>query len=109
MIHQPWGGCRARRATSASRSSSSFKLKNRLNEDPRAPHRQAFEQVETDADRDYYMTAEEAKAYGLVDEVVASRKEIKEARRRRSSGMARPKQPHDVQLSAERRTPKSAS
>jgi ATP-dependent Clp protease protease subunit len=30
--------------------------------------------VEKDADRDYYMTAEEAKAYGLVDEVVQTRK-----------------------------------
>ncbi len=35
------------------------------------------EQVRTDSDRDYYMSAEEAKAYGLVDEVIKSRKEIK--------------------------------
>jgi ATP-dependent Clp protease protease subunit len=34
------------------------------------------EQVEKDCDRDYFMTAEEAKAYGLVDQVVQSRKEI---------------------------------
>ena len=34
------------------------------------------EQVEKDTDRDYFMTPEEAKAYGLVDEVVQSRKEI---------------------------------
>jgi ATP-dependent Clp protease protease subunit len=33
-------------------------------------------QVEKDCDRDYFMTAEEAKAYGLVDQVVQSRKEI---------------------------------
>jgi ATP-dependent Clp protease protease subunit len=35
------------------------------------------EQVRKDADRDYYMTAEEACTYGLVDEVVKSRKELK--------------------------------
>jgi ATP-dependent Clp protease protease subunit len=35
--------------------------------------------VRNDSDRDYYMSAEEAKAYGLVDEVVKSRKEIKTA------------------------------
>ena len=35
------------------------------------------DQVKLDSDRDYYMTAEEAKAYGLVDEVVKSRKELK--------------------------------
>jgi ATP-dependent Clp protease protease subunit len=38
----------------------------------------SIEQVTKDADRDYYMSAEEAKDYGLVDEVVKSRKEIKE-------------------------------
>ena len=37
-----------------------------------------METVHKDADRDYYMTADEAKAYGLVDEVVQSRKDIKE-------------------------------
>jgi ATP-dependent Clp protease protease subunit len=35
------------------------------------------EQVRTDSDRDYYMSAQEAKAYGLVDEVIKSRKEVK--------------------------------
>src|SRR5207244_12401438 len=35
------------------------------------------EQVRIDSDRDYYMSADEAKAYGLVDEVIKSRKEIK--------------------------------
>jgi ATP-dependent Clp protease, protease subunit len=38
----------------------------------------SIDQVTKDADRDYYMSAEEAKEYGLVDEVVKSRKEIKE-------------------------------
>jgi ATP-dependent Clp protease, protease subunit len=36
----------------------------------------SFEQVEKDCDRDNFMSAEEAKAYGLVDEVVQSRKQI---------------------------------
>jgi ATP-dependent Clp protease protease subunit len=35
------------------------------------------EQVRKDADRDYYMTADEAREYGIVDEVVKSRKELK--------------------------------
>jgi ATP-dependent Clp protease protease subunit len=39
---------------------------------------QTVEQIERDADRDNYMTADEAKAYGLVDEVVKSRKDIKD-------------------------------
>src|SRR5208282_3548751 len=40
------------------------------------PTGRAFEQVEKDCDRDNFMTPEEAKGYGLVDEVVKSRKEI---------------------------------
>jgi ATP-dependent Clp protease protease subunit len=55
-----------------------FKLKKRLNSILSNHTGKPVEQVERDADRDYYMTAEEAKAYGLVDEVVKSRKEIKD-------------------------------
>ena len=40
---------------------------------------QPVERVEKDTDRDYFMSAEEAKAYGLVDEVVRSRSEVKDA------------------------------
>ena len=49
-----------------------------------------IEQVAKDADRDYYMTAEEAKEYGLVDEVVKSRKEIKELPVREAFGVNYP-------------------
>ncbi len=55
-----------------------FKLKRRLNGILALHTGKTPEQVLHDADRDHYMTADEAKAYGLVDEVVKSRKEIKE-------------------------------
>jgi ATP-dependent Clp protease protease subunit len=55
-----------------------FKLKKRLNGILSLHTGKSIEQVNKDADRDYYMTAEEAKEYGLVDEVVKSRKELKE-------------------------------
>ena len=55
-----------------------FKLKKRLNSILSIHTGKSVEQVTKDADRDYYMSAEEAKDYGLVDEVVKSRKEIKE-------------------------------
>jgi ATP-dependent Clp protease protease subunit len=51
-----------------------FKLKKRLNRILSEHTGKPIDQVEKDADRDYYMTAEEAKAYGLVDEVVQTRK-----------------------------------
>jgi ATP-dependent Clp protease protease subunit len=54
-----------------------FKLKKRLIRILSQHTGKAEEQVLRDSDRDYYMTASEAKAYGLVDEVIKSRKEAK--------------------------------
>ena len=54
-----------------------FKLKKRLIQIISQHTGKPEEQVRLDSDRDYYMTAEEAKAYGLVDEVIKSRKEVK--------------------------------
>jgi ATP-dependent Clp protease protease subunit len=54
-----------------------FKLKKRLIRILSQHTGKAEEQVLRDSDRDYYMTASEAKSYGLVDEVIKSRKEAK--------------------------------
>ena len=54
-----------------------FKLKKRLIRILSQHTGKPEEQVKLDSDRDYYMTAPEAKAYGLVDEVIKSRKEAK--------------------------------
>jgi ATP-dependent Clp protease protease subunit len=53
-----------------------LKLKQRLNSIIAKHTGRSIEQVEKDCDRDNFMSSEEAKAYGLVDEVVQSRKEI---------------------------------
>jgi ATP-dependent Clp protease protease subunit len=53
-----------------------LRLKQRLNSIIAHHTGKPMDQVEKDCDRDNFMTAEEAKAYGLVDEVVRSRKEI---------------------------------
>jgi len=53
-----------------------LKLKQRLNSIVAKHSGRSLEQVEKDTDRDNFMSPEEAKAYGLVDEVVQSRKEI---------------------------------
>ncbi len=53
-----------------------LRLKQRLNSIISKHTGRSIEQVEKDCDRDNFMTAEEAKSYGLVDEVVQSRKEI---------------------------------
>jgi ATP-dependent Clp protease protease subunit len=78
MIHQVSGGAQGQASDVERQVEFMFKLKKRLNRILSQHTGKPVEQVERDADRDYYMSAEEAKAYGLVDEVVKSRKEIKD-------------------------------
>ena len=78
MIHQVSGGAQGQASDVERQVEFMYKLKRRLNGILSKHTGKSVEQVEKDADRDYYMTAEEAKEYGLVDEVVKSRKEIKD-------------------------------
>ena len=76
LIHQVSGGAQGQASDVERQVEFMFKLKRRL-ESIIAHHTgKPVEQVHNDADRDYYMSAAEAKDYGLVDEVVKSRKEI---------------------------------
>lgn len=79
MIHQVSGGAQGTASDVERTVEFMYKLKKRLIRILAQSSGKSEEQVNHDSDRDYYMTAEEAKAYGLVDEVVKSRKEIKTA------------------------------
>lgn len=76
MIHQVSGGAQGQASDVERQVEFMFKLKRRLESIIALHTGKPVEQVHNDADRDYYMSAEEAKTYGLVDEVVKSRKEI---------------------------------
>jgi ATP-dependent Clp protease protease subunit len=77
MIHQVSGGAQGTASDVERTVEFMFKLKKRLIK-ILADHTGKTEaQVKDDSDRDYYMTAAEAKDYGLVDQVVTSRKDIK--------------------------------
>jgi ATP-dependent Clp protease, protease subunit len=76
MIHQVLGGAEGQASDVEIRVKYMLKLKQRLNGILAKHSGKPIEQVEKDCDRDNFMSAEEAKAYGLVDQVVASRKEI---------------------------------
>ncbi len=76
MIHQLLGGAEGPASDVEIRVRYMLKLKQRLNRIIARHTGHSIEQVEKDTDRDNFMTPEEAKAYGLVDEVVQSRKEI---------------------------------
>src|SRR5207248_7522597 len=77
MIHQVSGGAQGTASDVERTVEFMFKLKKRLIHILAQHTGKSDEVVKTDSDRDYYMNADEAKAYGLVDEVVKSRKEIK--------------------------------
>jgi ATP-dependent Clp protease, protease subunit len=77
MIHQVSGGAQGAASDVERQVDYMFKLKNRLIKILAQHTGKPEEQVRIDSDRDYYMSATEAKAYGLVDEVIKSRKELK--------------------------------
>src|SRR5271169_2550779 len=76
MIHQVLGGAEGQASDVEIRVKHMLKLKQTLNAILSKHTGKPVDQVERDCDRDNYMSAEEAKAYGLVDHVVQSRKEI---------------------------------
>src|SRR5439155_9761087 len=76
MIHQVLGGAEGQASDVEIRVKYMLKLKQRLNSIISKHTGKNVEQVEKDCDRDNFMSAEEAKVYGLVDEVVQSRREI---------------------------------
>src|ERR1051325_5531358 len=77
MIHQVHGGAQGQASDVERQVDYMFKLKKRLIRIMAQHTGKSEEQVRVDSDRDYYMSADEAKAYGLVDEVIKSRKEVK--------------------------------
>jgi ATP-dependent Clp protease protease subunit len=76
MIHQPWGGVQGQASDISIQAREILRLKDRLNEILAHHCGQGIESIAKDTDRDRFMSADEAKAYGLVDEVVKSRREI---------------------------------
>ena len=74
MIHQPWGGVEGQESDISIQAKEIIRLK-KLSIDYFAEHtKQPVEKVAQDLERDFYMTAEEAKAYGIVDQVMPRRK-----------------------------------
>jgi len=72
MIHQPSGGAGGQAADIAIQAKEILRWRKTLNETIAKHTGKTAEQVGIDSDRDYYLSAEEAKAYGIVDHVVAS-------------------------------------
>lgn len=76
MIHQPWGGTQGSASDIHIQAKEILKLKDELNQILTKHTNQPLERIEKDTDRDYFMSSNEAKSYGIVDEVITSRSEI---------------------------------
>lgn len=74
MIHQPSGGAKGQATEIEIVANMILKTKKKLNETLAANTGQPYEAVARDTERDYYMSAEEAKAYGLIDSIIEYKK-----------------------------------
>lgn len=73
MIHQPLGGTRGQATEIEIHAREILKTREQLNRILAEKTGQPIEKIERDTERDYYLSADEAKEYGLVDEVIAKR------------------------------------
>ena len=74
LIHQPMGGAQGQASDIEIHAKEIIKLRDRLNRILVKHTGQTVKKIEKDTDRDYYMSAEEAKEYGIVDEIIETRK-----------------------------------
>ncbi|MFH1888696.1 MAG: ATP-dependent Clp endopeptidase proteolytic subunit ClpP [Candidatus Omnitrophota bacterium] len=74
MIHQPWGGVQGAAEDISRHAQEIMKLRDKINEILSYHTKQPLDKILKDTDRDYFMSAEEAKEYGLVDEVIETKK-----------------------------------
>ncbi len=70
MIHQPWGGIQGAAEDISRHAKEILGLRDRINEILARHTGQPLERIQKDTDRDYFMSAQEAKDYGLLDEVI---------------------------------------
>jgi ATP-dependent Clp protease protease subunit len=74
MIHQPWGGIQGAAEDISRHAKEILKLRDQISAILSQHTKQPLEKIQKDTDRDYFMSAEEAKEYGLVDEVIVTKK-----------------------------------
>ncbi|MBL7196491.1 MAG: ATP-dependent Clp endopeptidase proteolytic subunit ClpP [Candidatus Omnitrophica bacterium] len=74
MIHQPWGGVTGAAADISIQTKEILRLRDKINELLAHHTGQSLEKIKKDTDRDYFMSAQEAKEYGIIDEVIVTKK-----------------------------------
>ncbi|TAN37820.1 MAG: ATP-dependent Clp endopeptidase proteolytic subunit ClpP [Verrucomicrobia bacterium] len=82
MIHQPWGGVQGQASDISIQAKEILRLRDNLNGILALHTGKTLEVISHDTDRDFFMSAEESRVYGLVDQVVVSRKQATAAKAR---------------------------
>jgi ATP-dependent Clp protease protease subunit len=77
MIHQPWGGFQGTASDISIQAEEIIKIKQRLNQILSQHTGKEIAQIEKDTDRDRYMSVEDAKEYGIIDNILVKRTEAK--------------------------------
>ncbi len=77
MIHQPWGGTQGRAADIEIQAREILYLRGRMNDILHRHTGKTIEEIAADTDRDYFLSAAEAKEYGLIDDVIEKRDQEK--------------------------------
>jgi len=78
MVHQPLGGAQGQASDIEIQANEILRIKESLNKILSVHTGQKVKKIAADTDRDFFMTADEAKSYGLIDRVVVDRKELEE-------------------------------
>ncbi|MFO7665072.1 MAG: ATP-dependent Clp endopeptidase proteolytic subunit ClpP [Desulfobacterales bacterium] len=76
LIHQPMGGFQGQASDIAIQAKEILRMKETLNDILAAHTTKDLKQIQVDTDRDYFMSAEEAKEYGLIDHVILNRDDL---------------------------------
>ena len=77
MIHQPWGDVTGQAVDISIQTKEILRLRDKINELLSFHTGKDLEKIKKDTDRDYFMTAQEAKEYGIIDEVIVSKNQQK--------------------------------
>ncbi|MDR7484110.1 MAG: ATP-dependent Clp endopeptidase proteolytic subunit ClpP [Armatimonadota bacterium] len=77
MIHQPWGGAQGTTADIDIQAKEFLKMRALMNEILARHTNQPLERIERDTDRNFWMSAQDAKEYGIIDEVILPRERVK--------------------------------
>ena len=75
LIHQPWGGAQGQASDVQIHAQELVKVRERINNILSHHTNQPIDRIERDTDRDFFLSADESLDYGLVDDIIASRKD----------------------------------